>query len=88
METQEEELEEVIEHKIMKVNGEIGYKKYQRGKLLGKGKVCLTQVGSLSVTRGSIFKRKRPTPLRSLTRYRSRKTELSKRSPITYSAPF
>ena len=38
METQEEELEEVIEHKIMKVNGEIGYKKYQRGKLLGKGK--------------------------------------------------
>jgi hypothetical protein len=37
METQEEELEEIIEHKIMKVNGEIGYKKYQRGELLGKG---------------------------------------------------
>ena len=37
MDIQEDELEEVIEHKIMKVNGEIGYKKYQRGKLLGKG---------------------------------------------------
>lgn len=37
IETQEEEMEEIIEHKIMKVNGEIGYKRYQRGKLLGKG---------------------------------------------------
>ena len=35
----DEELEEIIEHKIMKVNGEIGYKKYQRGKLLGKGMI-------------------------------------------------
>ena len=34
----EEEVEEIIEHKITKVNGEVGYKKYSKGKLLGKGK--------------------------------------------------
>ena len=51
METQEEELQEVIEHKIMKVNGEIGYKKYQRGKLLGKGTPHFTQGGSPSATK-------------------------------------
>ena len=38
MDGQGDEVYEVIEHKIMKVNGEVGYKKYQRGKMLGKGK--------------------------------------------------
>ncbi len=33
----EEEAEETIEYKITKVNGEVGYKKYSKGKLLGKG---------------------------------------------------
>jgi hypothetical protein len=38
MEKVEDEVDEIIEHKILKVNGEVGYKRYQRGKLLGKGK--------------------------------------------------
>ncbi len=33
----DEEPEEIIEHKITKVNGEVGYKKYSKGKMLGKG---------------------------------------------------
>jgi hypothetical protein len=37
MEKMEDEVDEIIEHKILKVNGEVGYKRYQRGKLLGKG---------------------------------------------------
>jgi len=37
MDKMEDEVDEIIEHKISKVNGEVGYKKYQRGKLLGKG---------------------------------------------------
>ena len=49
---------EVIEHKIMKVNGEVGYKKYQRGKKLGKGRQVGTQGGSLFVTRASTSKQK------------------------------
>jgi hypothetical protein len=48
----------VIEHKIMKVNGEIGYKKYQRGKLLGKGKIDEIQVDSQSVMKVQTFKLK------------------------------
>ena len=62
METQEEELEEVIEHKIMKVNGEIGYKKYQRGKLLGKGRRHSTQVALRSATKGSTWRPRRSMP--------------------------
>lgn len=42
MQTPDDEVFEVIEHKIMKVNGEIGYKKYQRGKMLGKGTYLIT----------------------------------------------
>lgn len=48
----------MIEHKIMKVNGEIGYKKYQRGKLLGKGKIDEMQGASRSVTKAQTFKLK------------------------------
>ncbi len=48
----DEEVEEIIEHKITKVNGEIGFKKYSKGKMLGKGKLMSNwQVGSPSVTR-------------------------------------
>ena len=54
----QEEVYEVIEHKIMKVNGEVGYKKYQRGKKLGKGRQVGTQGGSLFVTRASTSKQK------------------------------
>ena len=62
METHEDELEEVIEHKIMKVNGEIGYKKYQRGKMLGKGTSHIIQVDSLNATKDSTYKPKKHTP--------------------------
>lgn len=37
----DEEVEEIIEHKITKVNGETGSKKYSKGKLLGKGILSL-----------------------------------------------
>lgn len=40
----QEEVEEIIEHKITKVNGEVGFKKYAKGKLLGKGIYYLTKV--------------------------------------------
>ena len=53
MESQEDEPHEVIEHKIMKVNGEVGYKRYTRGKLLGKGKRWAMQAASRSATRAS-----------------------------------
>lgn len=33
----EEEVEEIIEHKITKVSGEVGFKKYSKSKMLGKG---------------------------------------------------
>ncbi len=35
---QEDNFTTIIEQLITKVNGEIGYKKYQRGKQLGNGK--------------------------------------------------
>ncbi len=37
----DEEVEEIIQHKITKVNGEIGSKKYSKGKLLGKGNLLI-----------------------------------------------
>jgi hypothetical protein len=86
METQEDELEEIIEHKIMKVNGEIGYKKYQRGKLLGKGTCTDTQVGSPNAIRDSTSRPKRPTRSRSLTRSPSKKTEPNKKYASLYAA--
>lgn len=58
MDTQEEEVEEIIEHKIMKVNGEIGYKRYKRGKLLGKGTFTIIEADLQNVTKGLIL---RPT---------------------------
>ena len=33
----DEESDEIIQQKITKVNGEMGFKKYLKGKLLGKG---------------------------------------------------
>lgn len=51
MESQEDEPCEVIEHKIMKVNGEVGYKRYQRGKLLGKGTRWAIEAALRSATR-------------------------------------
>lgn len=47
----DEEVEEIIEHKITKVNGEIGFKKYSKGKMLGKGMLYVIEVGSPSATR-------------------------------------
>lgn len=37
MDKLEEDIEEIIEHKITKVNGEPGSKRYSKGKILGKG---------------------------------------------------
>lgn len=37
MDSYDDQVEEIIEHKITKVNGEIGYKRYAKGKFLGKG---------------------------------------------------
>lgn len=37
----DEESDEIIEQKITKVNGEIGSKKYLKGKLLGKGSISV-----------------------------------------------
>lgn len=34
----DEDIDEIIEQKITKVNGQVGYKKYLKGKFLGKGK--------------------------------------------------
>jgi hypothetical protein len=53
-------VDEVIEHKIMKVNGEIGYKRYKRGKLLGKGKLEIIEADLRNVTKGSIWRRMFP----------------------------
>jgi hypothetical protein len=42
----------------MKVNGEIGYKRYQRGKLLGKGISISMKVASPNAMKDSISKQK------------------------------
>lgn len=42
----------------MKVNGEIGYKKYQRGKLLGKGKVKWMKVALQNAMKAQTLKQR------------------------------
>jgi hypothetical protein len=49
-------VDEIIEHKIMKVNGETGYKRYKRGKLLGKGTFTIIEADSLNVTKDLILR--------------------------------
>ena len=57
----DDEVYDVIEHKIMKVNGEVGFKKYQRGKMLGKGMSEVRQAASPSAMRELTSKRRNCT---------------------------
>jgi hypothetical protein len=40
----------------MKINGEVGYKRYGKGKLLGKGLLIFIQVASPNVIKESTYK--------------------------------